>query len=137
MALPAALHLINIMAAAMRPVLVLEPASATAASSQHPQLEEELHQTSGSGYGHVDVCRSSAANFGSSNGDVGRGQFKEVEEGCALYAGQGLRRCEPLRDDGEDDVKSDDDADDIEGQLCIQCCILLIDGPDLRREGTL
>jgi len=104
------LYLIN-MAAAMRPVLVSEAATAAAAAnnSQHPR---QHHQPV---YGDVDVYGNSSSFV--RDDDVGRRQFTDVEEGRSLYADAdaGPRRCS--RDVGEDDAKSDNEADDVDGML--------------------
>ena len=99
------------MAATARvPVLALDAAAATASSSQQrPQFEDRGRTVFGGG----DFGRSSAT-FGGDGVDVGSGRSTELVEDRALYAAVASRRYSP-GNVVEDDAKSFDETDDVEG----------------------
>ena len=100
------------MAATARvPVLALDAAAATASSSQQrPQFDDRGRTVFGGG----DFGRNSAT-FGGDGVDVGSGRSAEVAaEDRALYAAVASRRYSP-GNVVEDDAKSFDETDDVEG----------------------
>lgn len=98
------LYLIS-MAAAARPVLLSKTA---AGNSQHAQQNDQYQAN----YVDTNTGRSSA-NFGRDD-NVGSRRFAVVDEEQTLYADPAARQSS-VRQDDEQDAKTDDEVDDTEG----------------------